>query len=197
MLRLLVLLATMFVTAAAVAKEPLFEKVEAGDVAGVEQLLASGVPVDSRARDGATPLIAAALSNQPAIAELLISKGADVMARNSGGFTPLHAAAYSGSLAVTKLLLEKGAVLEDDANKGRVTPMMVAGEQNHLAVAEFLIAKGAAVNHAEIHGYPPTARALWKGHKDIVGLYKRHGAVCPSAEILGAAFYQQCVEIGK
>jgi ankyrin repeat protein len=184
----------MFVTAAAVAKEPLFEKVEAGDVAGVEQLLAGGAAVDSRARDGATPLIAAALSDKPAIAELLISKGANVMARNSGGFTPLHAAAYSGSLAVAKLLLEKGAVLEDDANKAGVTPMMVAGEQNRLAVAEFLIAKGADVNHAEIHGYMPITRALFKGNKEIIRLYKQHGAMC-QAKI--AEWYQRCLEIGQ
>jgi ankyrin repeat protein len=198
MLRLLIMLAAMFAAAVAVAKEPLFEKVESGDAAAVEQLLVSGAPVDSRARDGATPLIAAALSNQPAIAEVLLAKGADVMARNSGGFTALHAAAYSGSLAIAKLLLEKGAVLEDAANKAGVTPMMVAGEENHLAVAEFLIAKGADVNHAEIHGYSPTTRALWKGHKDIIRLYKRHGAVCQPAEILGGeAWYQQCMEIGQ
>ena len=91
----------------------LFDAVAAGDKAAVEQALANGADVDSRARDQATPLIAAALGDQLAIAELLLSKGADVMARNSGGFTPLHAAAFSGSLPIAKLLLEKGAVLED------------------------------------------------------------------------------------
>jgi uncharacterized protein len=198
MLRLLALLATMFATAAAFAGTPLFDKVEAGDAAGVERLLADGAAVDSRARDGATPLIAAALSDQPAIAALLLSKGADVMARNSGGFTPLHAAAYSGSLAVAKLLLEKGAALEDAANKAGVTPMMVAGEENRLAVAEFLIAKGADVSHPEIHGYLPITRALWKGNKDIVRLYKEHGATCPPAKILGAEDWsRQCLEIGQ
>ena len=92
---------------------PLFDAIAAGDKAAVEQALAGGADVDSRAPDQATPLIAAALDDQLAIAELLLSKGADVMARNSGGFTPLHAAAFSGSLPIAKLLLEKGAVLED------------------------------------------------------------------------------------
>ena len=103
-----------------------------GNKAAVEQALANGADVDSRARDQATPLISAALGNQPAIAELLLGKGANVMARNSGGFTPLHAAAYSGSLAIAKLLLAKGAVLDDAANKAGVTPMMVAGEENQV-----------------------------------------------------------------
>ena len=116
--------------------------------------------------------MAAALANQTVIVELLLSKGAEVMARNSGGFTPLHAAAYAGSVTIAKLLLEKGAVLDDADNKAGVTPLMVAGEENHLELAEFLIAKGADPSHPEIHGYLPITRAIWKGNKDIVQLYK-------------------------
>src|SRR5690242_5818071 len=99
------------------AGDSLFDAVAARDRAAVEQALAGGANVNSRTRDQTTPLIAAALDNQPAIVELLLGKGADTMARNSGGFTPLHAAAYSGSVPVAKLLLDKGAVLDDAANK--------------------------------------------------------------------------------
>jgi uncharacterized protein len=130
--------------------------------------------------------------------EALLSKGANVMARNSGGFTPLHAAAYAGSVPIAKLLLEKGAALDDADNKAGVTPLMITGEENHLELAEFLLAKGADVNHAEIHGYLPITRALWKGNKDIVRLYKSHGVACPSVKILGSEeWYRQCDEIGK
>jgi len=146
----------------AAAGEPLFDSIAAGDKGAVEQALAGGANVDSRARDQATLLIAAALDNQPEIAEFLVGKGADVMARNSGGFTPLHAAAFSGSLPIAKLLLEKGAVLDDAANKAGATPLLVAGEENHLELAEFLIAKGADVNHPEGHGYMPITRAFWR-----------------------------------
>jgi ankyrin repeat protein len=73
---------------------------------------------------------------------------------------------------------------------------MVAGEQDHLATAAFLIGKGAAVDHPEIHGYLPITRALWKGNADIVGLYKRHGAACPPAEVLGSEEWRRkCLEI--
>ncbi|CAN5567800.1 ankyrin repeat domain-containing protein [soil metagenome] len=178
----------------AVAGEPLFDAVAAGDKAAIEQALASGAAVDSRAHDQATPLMDAALNNQADIAELLLSKGADVMARNSGGFTPLHAAAYSGSLPIAKLLLAKGAVLEDSKNKSGVTPLMVAGESNHLDVAEFLIAQGADPRHPEIHGYLPITRAIWKGNKDIVHLYKQHGVECPPVKTLGGDdWYQKCL----
>jgi ankyrin repeat protein len=194
---LLALFAVGFATTTAAAGNPLFDAVAAGDRTTVEQVLAKGENVDSRASDQATPLIAAALGNQPAIVELLMSKGANVMARNSGGFTPLHAAAYAGSAPIAKLLLDKGATLDDAANKAGVTPLMVAGEQNHVEVAEFLLTRGADANHPEVHGYLPITRALWKGAKDIVRLYKRNGVTCPPAKILGSEeWYRQCVEIG-
>lgn len=191
---LLILVVLALAATDAAAGDVLFDAIAAGDKVGVEQAVASGADVDSRASDQATLLIAAALDNQPEIAEFLLSKGADVMARNSGGFTPLHAAAFSGSLPIAKLLLEKGAVLDDTANKAGATPLLVAGEENHLELAEFLIAKGADVNHPEGHGYMPTTRAFWKGNTDIIRLFKRHGATC-QAKILGEANTAKCAEI--
>jgi uncharacterized protein len=195
---LLAVLALVLTATAAAAGDSLFDAVAAGDRAAVEDALAAGASVDSRASDKATPLMAAALANQTAIVEALLRKGANLMARNSGGLTPLHAAAYAGSVPIANLLLDKGAVLDDADNKAGVTPLIVAGEQNHLELAEFLLAKGADVNHPEIHGYLPISRALWKGNKDVVRLYKSHGVACPSAKILGGEeWYRQCEEIGK
>jgi ankyrin repeat protein len=198
MREIMALFALVLSAATAAAGDRLHDAVAAGDTGGVEKILGSGESVDVRASDQATPLMAAALGGKADIVELLLSKGANVMARNAGGLTPLHAAAYSGSVPIATLLLQRGAVLDDAANKGGVTPLMVAGEQNHVALAEFLIAQGADVNHGEVHGYKPIARALWKGNKDIVRLYKQHGATCVAPEIRGAEdWYRQCVEIGQ
>jgi uncharacterized protein len=194
----LAVLGLLFAATAAPAGDPLFDAVAAGDRAAVEQALGNGANVDSRASDQATPLMAAALGKQTVIVEALLSMGANVMARNSGGFTPLHAAAYAGSVPIAKLLLEKGAILDDADNKAGVTPLMVAGEQDHVELAEFLLARGANVNHPEIHGYLPITRAIFKGNKDIIRLYKSHGATCPSAQILGGEeWYLECAEIGQ
>lgn len=191
---LLALFVLAFAATTAAAGDPVFDAIAAGNKTAVEQALANGADVDSRARDQGTPLIAAALDDQLAIAELLLSKGADVMARNSGGFTPLHAAAFSGSLPIVKLLLEKGAALEDAANRSGVTPLIVAGEENHVEVAEFLIAKGADVKHPEGHGYWPITRAFWKGNTDMIKLFKRHGATCQT-KVLGEANAAKCEAI--
>jgi ankyrin repeat protein len=196
MRKFLTLLVMGFAATVASAGDMLFDAVSAGDKTAVEQALTGGSNVDQRARDGATPLINAALGNQLAISELLIAKGADVMARNSGGFTPLHAAAFSGSLPIAKLLLEKGAVLEDAANKSGVTPMMIAVEENHVGLAEFLITKGADVNRGEAHGYKPITRAFWKDNKEAMKLLRRYGATCQDATILGSdAEVARCLQI--
>jgi uncharacterized protein len=192
--RLLAFLVLAFAATSAFASDPLFDAVAAGDKAAVEQALAGGADVNSRAPDQATPLINAALGDQLGIAELLLGNGADVMARNSGGFTALHAAAFSGSLPIAKLLLEKGAVLEDAANKSGVTPLIVAGEENHVELAEFLIAQGADVKHPEAHGYWPITRAFWKGNAEIIKLFKRHGATCQT-KTLGEANAAKCEAI--
>jgi ankyrin repeat protein len=188
------LLVLAFAATPVAAGDALFDAVAKGDKAAVEQALASGAAVESRAPDQATLLIIAALDNQPAIAEFLVGTGADVMARNAGGFTALHAAAFSGSLPIAKLLLAKGAVLEDADNKAGVTPMMVAGEENHVELAEFLIEKGADVNRPEGHGYMPITRAFWKGNTEIIRLFKRHGATC-QADKLGETNTAKCNEI--
>lgn len=192
---LLATVTLMLAATMAAAGNPLFDAISARDSAAVEKALAAGADVNSRARDQATPLINAALADQLAIAELLITKGADVMARNSGGFTPLHAASFSGSLHIAKLLLDHGATLDDAANKAGVTPLMVAGEENHVALAKFLLAEGADVGRAEVHGYTPITRAFWKGNADIVRLFKRHGANCPPASVLGDEDYVKCMGI--
>jgi uncharacterized protein len=194
MIRVLVLLAVLLPPGLSVAGDPLFDAITSGDRVAVERELAKGADGNSRARDQETPLIAAALGSHVAIAELLLDKGADVMARNSGGFTALHAAAHSGSVPIAALLLDRGAVLDDAENKAGVTPLMIAGEKAYLSMVEFLIAKGADVSHAEIHGYLPITRALFKGNIDIVRLYKQHGATCQADT---AGWYERCLEIGK
>lgn len=194
MLRVLVVLFAVMAPALAIAGEPLFEAAAKGDVAAIENLLASGAAVDARDQDQATPLIAAALGGQVEAAKLLLAKGADVMARNSGGFTALHAAAYGGSAEVAALLLDNKAARDDTANKAGTTPLFVAAETNHLEVVELMISKGADVSQTESHGYFPTTRAFWKGHVDMVRLLKRHGAVCQETK-LSADEYKRCLEI--
>ena len=194
MLKALVAIIAILMPVLAAAGEPLFDAVASGDTASIERLLEGGAAVDARARDQATPLITAALNGQVEAAKLLLAKGADVMARNSGGFTALHAAAYSGSVPVAVLLLDNGAARDDTANKAGTAPLFVAAEMNHPAVVELLIARGSDVSRPESHGYSALTRAIFKGHKDMMRLLKRHGLTCQHDK-LSAGQYVQCLEL--
>ena len=90
----------------------LLDEARVGDLDQVTKLVAQGHNVNHEARDGETPLSAAARGKRLEVARFLLGKGADVNHRGSlGGDTPLMAAAKSGNVEMVKLLLEHGADL--------------------------------------------------------------------------------------
>ncbi len=176
---------------------PLHDAAVLGDLGAVEALLRAGERADAPGLNEETPLMAAALGDQPALAAVLLAAGADVMARNKGGLTPLHAAAYGGSVEVAALLLDKGAVLEDRQNVSGASPLMLAAEQGQLAVAALLIERGADIGQPDREGFTPLAQAWAKQRPDMVRLLKARGATCPSAAMMGSEdFHRRCMAAG-
>ena len=65
--------------------------------------------VESENKYFETPLMAAAISNQPATVEQLLAAGANMRTRGEDGETPLHKAAYiRDSTRVLDLLIDAG-----------------------------------------------------------------------------------------
>ncbi len=75
-----------------------------GQTAEVDALLKSGVPVDSRDKDGRTALMLAADRGQAAAVRILLARGADPKARDTRGWTAYALALASGREKVTALL---------------------------------------------------------------------------------------------
>ena len=87
----------------------------AGDLAKVDALLASGVPVDAPARYGQTPLYFAAEKGHLAVAQRLVERGANVNAKDRFfGASVLGMALGNGHLELARYLLAHGA--EDAAS---------------------------------------------------------------------------------
>jgi len=84
----------------------------------VETLLASGVKLDARDKNGDTALIEAATIGNVDCLTTLISKNADVDAQNHDGVNALMKAAYSGKTDCVKLLILHGANVNAKDNKG-------------------------------------------------------------------------------
>jgi ankyrin repeat protein len=197
MIQIAITLILFFAGSTSAFAGPLHDAARQGDLEQARALIGEGAAIDARSDRGETPLILAILAGNDAIAELLIEKGAALDGRNAGGFTPLHAAAYAGDPAMAELLIERGADVNDARNNAGVTPLFPAIEEDHAAVAELLIAKGADLRMRERHGYTALARALLKGHKDMVVFLKTHGAKCPGPDVLEDSLYQECLDAAQ
>ena len=80
-----------------------------GDNAGITQLLADGVDVNTKDREGGTALAHAAWFGHLETVKLLLGKGADVNAKKNDGATPLSLASSNRHRDVIEILAKAGA----------------------------------------------------------------------------------------
>ncbi len=136
-------------------EQRLVKAVREGDVAAVEQLLATGLRVTTRDEDSRRPLIALAVaSGRQDMVELLLGRGAEL--NDAGGTTNLHVAVESGRREMVNFLLEKGARLNALAEDG--------GAPLHTAIRLGCVAElGAMIDpakKAQVSVYLDIARIL-------------------------------------
>lgn len=172
---------------------PLHDAARVGEIDRANALIDAGEDVDGLDEFGETPLIRSILDGQAAVAMLLLDRGAAVNARNRGGFTALHAAAYAGTSDVAEALIARGADIDDRENKAGVSPLSVAAEEGRADVARVLIDHGANLELAELNGYTPLTRAIWRGQREVIALLQGAGARCQPVEILEEPAYSDCL----
>ncbi len=83
--------------------------VDRRDVPWVGFLIRKGANVNSRDKNGITPLLLATKNRNTDIAEILLRVGADVNMANNSGETPLIMAVHLRDLPMVRLLLKKNA----------------------------------------------------------------------------------------
>ncbi|KAA8611829.1 Arp Ankyrin repeat [Pyrenophora tritici-repentis] len=84
----------------------LLQAAASGNIELVEICLQVGVPIESRADDGSTPLHCAARAGQVDAMALLIQEGADLTTRNLSGMTPVAQAIRSHNLDALKVFYD-------------------------------------------------------------------------------------------
>jgi len=88
-----------------------------GHLEVVKQSIADGIDVNTKDKNGVTPLHHAVRQGHKEIVELLIANGADVNATDKqDAETPLHWAAYAGENYIVELLIKSGAGLNPKRN---------------------------------------------------------------------------------
>jgi len=141
--------AVCWVSGQAIAQKQasLFEALRQGDTENLRTAIRAGADVNSRAADGTTLLMQAAVYATAADLEFLLAHGADANANDNAGHTALMRAVPD--LAKVKLLVEHGANV--NALADGTTPLLIAAGIPHAeALVRYLLEKGAdlaAVNH--------------------------------------------------
>jgi len=134
--------------------------------------------VNTRGRDGRTPLHAALRNGHSDTALALLKKGADAGARDGGDETPLHIASSLGDVEVMKSLFNYELKL-DVKNKKNETPLSLAASNGSLEAVRVLVGrlpglvkkevaplKRTALHVATVHGHKHIAQFLLASNAD-------------------------------
>lgn len=124
------------------------------NAATIRALVEAGAAVDSRAADGSTPLIIAALNGRAEQMAELIAMGADPDATNSWGLTALMAAASEGSPEAMKAILDADPDLNARDQAGRVALHYSVAEGHGIATA-MLCRRNPETDVADNEGWKP------------------------------------------
>ena len=147
----------------------------AGQVARVSALLDEGAKVNSRDRNGDSPLNMAAAKGNVELVDVLLKAGADVNLANLAGVTPLMGAAFSGKADIVRKLLAAGARIDplDRVKKNAAT--YAAGNGCADCLAELLRA-GIQVNARLENELTLLMWAAAYGHEATVNFLLAQGA---------------------
>jgi len=156
------------------------EEAGRGDVKKIAAILGRDPKLvnSKKARDGSTPLHAAALAGYDYAASFLIEHGAVIDAADLGGMSPLFYALMKGRQKVVRLLIEKGANVNMKA-RGNVLPVHIAASAGFTVsrlLTYMLVARGADVNARTDAGLTPLHAAAASNNIDTIKLLLSRGA---------------------
>lgn len=149
---LIALLLAMSILPMTAYAQAMLDAAQRGDTAGVEGLIASGVPIDQANASGQTPLLLAVQNNHLAVATRLIDAGANINAQASNQDTPWLLAGALGRTAMLRHMLPKGPDF-GVRNRFGGNALIPACERAHVDTVAFLVTTPIDVNHINNLGW--------------------------------------------
>ncbi|XP_058661760.1 ankyrin repeat, SAM and basic leucine zipper domain-containing protein 1 isoform X1 [Ammospiza nelsoni] len=142
-----------------------------GDALLIEELLNSGISIETSFQFGWTPLMCAASVANFAVVRLLLDRGANACFEIDK-YTVLMAACTAQAseeniLNTVELLLSRNA----DPNlacRKQMTALMYAARKGYPRVVAFLVAHGSHINAQDENGYTALIWAVQHGHKSVI-----------------------------
>uniref|UniRef100_A0A452FA63 Ankyrin repeat, SAM and basic leucine zipper domain-containing protein 1 n=3 Tax=Capra hircus TaxID=9925 RepID=A0A452FA63_CAPHI len=142
-----------------------------GNISLVEELLDSGISVDTSFQYGWTSLMYAASVSNVELVRVLLDRGANASFDKDKQTVLITACSARGSeekiLKCIELLLSRNAD-PNVACRRLMTPIMYAARDGHPQVVALLVAHGAEVNTQDENGYTALTWAARQGHKNVV-----------------------------
>ncbi|GMG06610.1 unnamed protein product [Aspergillus oryzae var. brunneus] len=132
----------------------------------VKLLVEKGVSLETKDRNGCTPLLLAAVNQHAAVVKLLIEKGVNTKYKDGQGRDLLLWTVMHGYEGVVKVLIEKGAYLELKDQNGP-TPISLAARHGHTAVVGILTEHGANLKNGDWYGKLPLSWTATYGHEGV------------------------------
>ena len=122
--------------------EVLHAAAENGDIEIIELLVSQVLNVDSRDKDGVTPLMLSAFYDKPSAFQLLLQNSADPCLKDNNGSSLLHYATQGENTSIINKLLSLGLDIDSRDTQG-ATPLMYAAAFDKQSAFQLLIEKGA------------------------------------------------------
>jgi len=141
----------------------------------VKELVALGVPLDTKDELGDTGLTLAADGGNLESVVLLVKYKANMEAADNSGQTALACATNKGHIEVVKALAARGANVNSRDQAGR-TPLHVATFNGDKEMMRTLISLKANANTWMANGFTPLMQAAYQGNEDAVPLLLKAGA---------------------
>jgi uncharacterized protein len=166
-----------------VLNEALIAAVDTENAGGIQKALSGGADVNTKDREGMTPLMHAALRGNPDIVDLLLQKKARVDVTDIFGVTALMQAAWAGHTVIVGKLMACGADPDLQSTidiprlkKKGVNALIGACMNGNLEVVKLLLARDAKVNQQDAEGQTALIFASKNGYPDVVELLLSQGA---------------------
>ncbi|XP_067668165.1 putative ankyrin repeat protein RF_0381 [Haliotis asinina] len=139
-----------------------------GNISMVKHIMSvSAVDINTKGRDGRTPLMYAALNGQNKIFQLLVSKGGLPSQVENDGNSILQLACWGGNVEIDDYILSHKVDINGRGQSGR-TPLTAAAYRGHLKILDLLVNKGADPTCFDDAGDNVLHSGCLGGHMDIV-----------------------------
>ncbi|XP_071085224.1 putative ankyrin repeat protein RF_0381 [Haliotis cracherodii] len=131
----------------------LHQSCKGGDVETVKRVLEQDkLGINSRSKNGSTPVMMAAKAGREGLVTFLVKIGADMSLVNNGGDNILHQACRGGDIETVRRVLEKENVFINSRDKTGQTSVMMAAMAGHGGLVTFLVKEGADMSLANEGG---------------------------------------------